>query len=182
MLGLIILAIIVLIVVFFIATYNKLVTLQNRVKNGLSQIDVQLKQRFDLVPNLVETVKGYATHERGTLEQIVELRNSYQPSQSIETKAAQANELSQTLGRLFALQENYPELKANENFKELQLQLQKLEDQIRFSRQFYNDTVQIFNDKLLVFPNNILGKLLGFTEKTYFQATSEESMNPTVNF
>lgn len=169
-------------VLWFISVYNGLIVSKNRIKNSFSQIDVLLKQRFDMVPNLVETVKGYAKHERETFNEVINARNNYNTASSIEGKAESDNMFSSALGKLFALTESYPDLKANQNFLELQEQLKDLEEQIRFSRQMYNDTVQIYNDKILVFPNNLISNMFGFKEESYFEISQEEKQNVKVTF
>ena len=157
---------------FIVGLYNNLVSLRIRVKNAWSQIDTQLKRRFDLIPNLVETVKGYAGHEQETLEKVIEARNKYSPANTVEATAKAEGELSSTLKNLFALAESYPDLKANENFMALQVELSGTEDKIAFARQFYNDSVQRYNSSLLVFPNNIIVSLFGkdkFKEEKFFE-------------
>ena len=170
--GWIILAIIVVLVLFIIGLYNNLVHLKMRVKNAWAQIDTQLKRRFDLIPNLVETVKGYMAHEKNTLTGVVEARNSFATAQTVEDKSQANNQLTTTLKSLFALSEAYPDLKANENFTALQEELTGTEDKIAYARQFYNDTVQMYNTALMSFPQNIFARLFGFKEESFFEITN----------
>jgi len=173
MIGWIILGIVVILVLFIVGVYNKLVSLRLRVKNAWAQIDTQLKRRFDLIPNLVETVKGYAKHEENTLQKVIEARNKYVAANSVDDAAVASNELSNCLKSIFALSESYPDLKANENFNSLQIELTGTEDKIAYARQFYNDTVQKYNESLAVFPNNIVGNIFGFKEEQFFAVTDE---------
>jgi len=161
--------IIVLIIILTIFLYNRIVSLNVRCNNAWASIDNQLKRRADLIPNLVEVTKGYAKHESETLEKIVLARN-----ESITDKAKQSEEISKGLNKLFALTENYPELKANELFQNLQIELVGTEDKIAYARQFYNDTVQHFNTAIMMFPNNLLAKMLNFKEKEYFKVLDED--------
>ena len=172
----------VLIVLWGIGVYNNLITLRNRVKDQWSQIDVQLKRRFDLIPNIVNTVKGYAKHEKETLEDIVKARNNYTSATSPNEKMKANNELSNVLPRLFALSESYPDLKANENFLELQKELQETEDKIAYARQFYNDTVLKYNNKIMMVPSNIIAGLFHFAKEEFFQADESERENVKVEF
>jgi len=169
MTGFIILGIVVLIIIVVIFIYNNLVSLKMRVQNAWAQIDTQLKRRFDLIPNLVETVKGYATHEQGTFEKIVEARNSYTNATSVSDKSQANNMLTDTLKSVFALAENYPDLKANENFASLQVELSSTEDKVAYSRQFYNDTVQMYNTAIMTFPSNVLAGMFNFKEESFFE-------------
>jgi LemA protein len=178
----IIFVVLLVLVLFIISTYNSLVVKRNRVKNAWAQIDVQLKKRFDLIPNLVETVKGYAKHEAGTLEAVVKARNQYISAVTPEEMMKANNEMTGALSRLFALAENYPDLKANTNFMELQNELTQVEDKIAYARQFYNDTVMIFNNAIQVFPSNLLAGLFGFKEEAYFKADEAERQNVKVQF
>ena len=172
---LIALIIIVLLVVFVISLYNTLVQLRLKVKNAWSQIDVQLQRRFDLIPNLVETVKGYMSHENDVLTRVTELRTSWANAGSIHQKAEIDNQLSGALKTIMAVSENYPDLKANQNFSELQEELQNTENKIAFSRQFYNDTVTRYNTKLEVFPSNIIASMFHFEASEFFKVDSEEA-------
>ena len=181
--GWIILIVLLLIVFWIIGQYNGLVTLRQRVKNAWSQIDVQLQRRFDLIPNLVETVKGYMAHEEGVLEKVTELRTSWANANSVSEKAELDNQLSGALKTIMAVSENYPDLKANQNFSELQQELQNTENKISFSRQFYNDSVTMYNTKLEVVPSNIIASMFGFKPEDLFKAESEEARkNVKVDF
>ncbi len=180
---LIILAIVVVLVIFVISIYNSLVTLRQRVKNSWSQIDVQLQRRFDLIPNLVETVKGYMSHEAGVLEKVTELRSSWANAKTISQKAEVDNVLSDTLKTIMAVSENYPDLKANQNFSELQNDLKQTEDKISYSRQFYNDSVTKYNTKLELFPSSFIASMFHFTAETLFEVESQEARkNVKVDF
>jgi len=169
-----------------IGMYNSLIRLKNRVDEAWSDIDVQLKRRYDLIPNLIETVKGYAGHEKETLQKVTEARASAMKAQeggSAKDQAAAENMLSGTLKTLFALSENYPDLKANANFLELQRELSDTENKIMASRRFYNGNVRDFNTKLEVFPTNIIGNMLGFKSREYFEIGDEkERENVKVKF
>lgn len=178
----IVLIIVVLIVLYVISTYNSLVSLRNKVKDSWSQIEVLLKRRADLIPNLVETVKGYANHEKGTLEAVIEARNKYVTANTVEDEMKASGELTGALNRLFALTEAYPELKANTNFVDLQNNLKETEDKISFSRQFYNDTVLNYNNKIEMFPSNIIASIFKFGKSQFFEATEEDKKVPTVKF
>lgn len=182
----VILVVVFLLVMFFISTYNKLVQLRNKVRNGWSQIDVQLKRRFDLIPNLAETVKGYANLEKGIFEEFARARGLYaQASQAGNVEqAAQANAtLGGTLSRLLMVTERYPELKANSNFQDMMKQLKETEDKISFSRQFYNDTVLGYNNKIELFPSNIVAGMFKFKAAQFFEVTdSAQREAPKVQF
>lgn len=169
----IILGILAVIILAVIGIYNNLVHLKMRVKNAWAQIDTQLKRRFDLIPNLVETVKGYMVHEEKTLKEVVEARNSFASAEDVEGKAEANNNLTNTLKSIFALAEAYPDLKANENFTSLQVELSSTEDKIAYARQFYNDTVQMYNTAIMSFPANILAGMFGFKEEKFFEVTDE---------
>jgi len=162
--------------------YNKFVTLRNKVENAWAQIDVQLKKRFDLIPNLVETVKGYAKHEKGIFEEVARMRSAVSNAKNREEYVEANNQLTSTLKTLFAVAENYPNLKANENFMQLQGELSNIEGKIAYSRQFYNDTVFMFNTDIQKFPAVLFAKILGFKEQVYFKATEEEKQNVKVSF
>ena len=177
-----ILGVLVVIAIFFVTTYNGLVVARNKVRDQFSQIDVQLKKRFDLIPNLVETVKGYAKHESETLEKVIEARNGYANAKTDAEKMAASKEMSQGVMQIFALAENYPELKANSNFLELQGQLKEVEDKISYARQFYNDSVLMYNNKTEVFPSNIVASMFGFKRETFFEADEKERENVEVKF
>ena len=176
----IIIAIIVLILIYFGVTYNSFVKLSNTVKEAFSTMDVYLKKRWDLIPNIVETVKGYAKHEKSTLKEIIELRNSTYDNMSANEKVDVNNKLSQGINKLMAIAEAYPDLKANENFKDLSQQLTKVEDDIANSRKYYNGAVRIFNDKVQMFPSNIVAGMLGFKEQKMFEASESERENVQV--
>lgn len=183
MIGWIILAVVAVIVLYVISTYNNLKTIENKVDNSWSQIDVQLQRRFDLIPNFVETVKGYMKHESETFEKIAALRTSWANTQSVADKANIDNQLSGALKTIMAVSENYPELKANQNFSELSEELRNTENKISFSRQFYNDIVTKFNTKLELFPSNIIANTFGFKQRELFKAESEEARkNVKVDF
>lgn len=179
---LIIFVVLVVLLVLIMTIYNGLITRKNRVKNAWSQIDVQLKRRFDLIPNLVETVKGYAKHEKETLEEVIRARNTYVSASTTEDAIKANNEIVGALNRLFALAESYPELKANENFKHLQGELSITEDKIGYSRQFYNDTVMMYNNFKQVFPNNIISSIFNFKDEPFFQVEEAERNNVQVKF
>ena len=171
MIALAVIGVVVLGLVGWLASsYNTLVKFRNMVQNRWAQIDVQLKRRFDLVPNLVETVKGYAAHEREVLERVTQARSMIQNSQSLEQRQQAENALTGTLRSLFAVAEAYPQLQANQNFMELQRELSDLEAKIAFARQFYNDTTMKYNTETQSFPTNILAGMFGFQAMPYFQA------------
>ncbi|HEX5946080.1 MAG TPA: LemA family protein [Acidimicrobiales bacterium] len=174
----IVVVVLVLLALYVIASYNGLVSLRNRIENAWAQIDVQLKRRYDLIPNLVETVKGYASHERETLDAVIQARNAGMSAQGPHDQAEAENVLSGALKSLFALSEAYPDLKANQNFAQLQEELTGTEGRIAYARQFYNDTVYRYNTKVQSFPANILANMVRFSEREYFQA-DDESRGPT---
>ncbi|HBY57374.1 MAG TPA: hypothetical protein DEG96_05875 [Candidatus Atribacteria bacterium] len=176
------LIIIILIVMWGILTYNKLITLRGRVDNSWAQIDVQLKRRFNLIPNLVNTVKGYAKHEEETLEHITASRTKYLSAKTPEEKLGANSELTGALTRLFAVAENYPDLKASANFLDLQKQLKDTEDKISYSRQFYNDTAMKYNISIVQVPTSIIANLFGFKSRPYFKTEGEERENIEVKF
>lgn len=183
MIGWIILAVVVVIVIAVIAMYNGLVQAKIKVDNAWSQIDVQLQRRFDLIPNFVETVKGYMAHESETFEKIAELRTSWANTESVAEKASLDNELSNALKTIMAVSEGYPELKANQNFMQLSEELRNTENKISFARQFYNDTVTMYNTKLEVFPSNIIAGMFHFKARDLFEAESAEARkNVKVDF
>jgi LemA protein len=169
----IILGVIVVLLLFVITVYNSLVALRQRVNQSFADVDVQLKQRHDLIPNLVETVKGYAAHERGTLEAVIQARNSAMGAQGPAQQAAAENALSGALRQLFALSEAYPNLKANENFQQLQMELTDLENKIAASRRFFNNAVQEYNTGIQRFPAALFAGALGFSEKQFFDLGAE---------
>ena len=177
------LIILVVLIIAIIALYNGLVTARIKVDNAWSQIDVQLQRRFDLIPNFVETVKGYMNHESETFEKIAKLRTSWANAGSVSEKANLDNQLSSTLKTIMAVSENYPELKANQNFSDLSEELRNTENKISFSRQFYNDTVTMYNTKLQVFPSNILAGMFNFTPRDLFKTENDEARkNVKVDF
>ncbi len=173
-----IIAIVVVVLLIIVGLYNHLISMDNRCKNAWSQIDNQLKRRADLIPNLVEVTKGYAKHESETLVNIINARNK---AYSMSDIAKNSEEVSKNLKNLLMLGESYPELKANELFKNLQIELTGTEDKIAFARQFYNDTVQHFNTSITIFPNNIMASIMKLKEKEYFKVSDEEKENIKVN-
>ena len=173
----IIIAIVILLIIYICAIYNSLVNLNNKVKEAFSTMDVYLKKRWDLVPNIVETVKGYAKHEKDTLEKIVELRNSSYNKMSDDEKIKKNQELSSGISKIMALAEAYPDLKASENFNELSNQLSKIEDDIANSRKYYNGVVRMYNNKVEMFPSNIFAGLFGYKSKSMFEANENEREN-----
>lgn len=179
----IVLIVVVLVGAWLILTYNGLITLRNRTDEAWSDIDVQLKRRYDLIPNLVNTVKGYATHEAGTLEKVTAARTAAMSAQGPHDKAVAENMLSNTLKSIFALSEAYPDLKANQNFLKLQDELSDTENKIQAARRFYNGNVRDFNTKLQVFPTNMIGGALGFKKFEFFEVQVEGERNaPEVKF
>lgn len=174
--------VVVAIIVFVIVTYNSLVQLRNKVKNAFAQIDTQLQRRFDLIPNLVETVKGFATHEKELLESVAASRSGYINASSNGEKMAMNNQLTSSLRSLFAVSENYPELKSNTNFLQLQDELSETEDKVTYARQFYNDAVTIYNNKLQTFPNNMVAGIFGFREEELFNSVEDAKEAPKVSF
>jgi LemA protein len=180
---LIIVAVVVMVALWLIMAYNSLITWRNRVDESWSDIDVQLKRRYDLIPNLVETVKGYAAHESGVFEKVTVARSAAMSAGSMADKAAKENMLSDTLKSLFAVSEAYPDLKANQNFLKLQDELSDTENKIQASRRFYNSNVRDFNTKLQVFPTNIFGNMMGFKAREFFEITNQaEKENVQVKF
>jgi LemA protein len=177
----VILAVIIIIVIWGVAIYNGLVTFKNQVENAWRQIDVQLKRRHDLIPNLVKTVKGAMEFERDTLQAVIEARTKAVDAKSVEDKGIAEGFLTQALGKLFALVENYPDLKSNQNILKLQEELTSTENRVGFARQFYNDLVAKFNIKQSVFPSVIVANLFGFTKAVYFQAEEAEKVVPKVD-
>ncbi|MEA4923528.1 MAG: LemA family protein [Eubacteriaceae bacterium] len=181
--GIVIAAIVIIIVIWFIAAYNGFIKLRNSVEESFSTMDVYMKKRFDLIPNLVETVKGYAAHEAGTLEKVTAARSAVQNSSTTEERLANENILSGTLRSLFAVSEAYPDLKANQNFMDLQQQLKKVEEDIVNARKYYNAVVKQFNTKCEVFPSNIVAGMFHFERKPMFEVDSEdERKNVKVEF
>ncbi|MBN1274852.1 LemA family protein [Candidatus Woesearchaeota archaeon] len=178
----IILGIVALVILLVIGLFNRLIRLRNQVKNSFAQIDVQLKRRNDLIPNLVETVKGYMKHEREVLENVTKARAAVMSAKSVGKKAEASNQLTDTLKSLFAVSEGYPDLKANQNFLQLQEEITGTENKIAYARQHYNDMVMVFNTKVQTFPNNAFAGMLGFKEEQSFEATAEERKNVKVKF
>jgi len=167
--GVVVIVIVVLIALVFIGIYNSLVRARNAVRNAWSQIDVQLKRRYDLIPNLVETVKGYAVHEKGTLEAVIKARQQCIDASGVARQAAAENMLTGALRQLFALSEAYPDLKANQNFGQLQEELSSTENKISFARQYYNNTVENYNTKIQTFPAVVVAGLFDFTPEEFFE-------------
>ena len=176
-------AVVLLIVIWVIATYNRFIRLKNSIEEAFSTMDVYLKKRYDLIPNLVETVKGYASHEKETLEKVMQARRVAMDATSMEDKAAGENMLSGTLKSLFAVAEAYPDLKANANFMELQGELRRMEDEIASARKYYNAIVKVYNTKREVFPSVIIAGMFGFGKKPLFEVSAaEERENVKVKF
>jgi LemA protein len=180
--GWIITGVIIVLVLAIILMYNSFIRLRNQVKNAFAQIDVQLKRRNDLIPNLIETVKGYMAHEKTVLENVTKARSAILAANTVEDKAKASNMMSQTLKSLFAVSENYPTLKANENFMQLQEELSGTENKIAYSRQYYNDIVTVFNTKIETFPNNVFASLFNFVKEKLFETPEEEKKNVKVQF
>lgn len=178
----IVIVLIILLATFLVSNYNSLVRLRNKVKDQWAQIDVQLKKRCDLIPNLVETVKGYAKHEKSTLEDVIKARNTFLSASTSEEEMKASGEITQALNKLFALSETYPELKANENFMSLQNDLRDVEEKISYARQFYNDNVMVYKNKIEMFPSNIVAGLFGFKQEPFFEASEDERKNVEVKF
>lgn len=178
----IVIVIVILLAVLFIGGYNSLVKLRNTVEEGFATMDVYLKKRYDLIPNLVETVKGYAKHESEVFEKVTEARAGVQSASSVEEKLKNENALSGTLKTLFAVSEAYPELRANENFLNLQDQLEKIEEDIANARKYYNAVVKEMNNKVEMFPTNIVAGIFGFKRQPMFEAPAEERGNVSVKF
>jgi len=180
--GIIVVVVVVLLVLFLIFAYNGLVKARNRVDNAYSQIEVQQKRRYDLIPNLVETVKGYAAHERETLERVVQARNQAVSAQGPAAQGQAENVLTGALRQLFAVAEAYPDLKANQNFLNLQEELTSSEDRVAYARQFYNDTVLKYNNKIQTIPSNVIAGMFSFQEREYFEGEEEARTVPRVQF
>jgi len=174
--GWIILGVIVVIAIWVISIYNSLVAMRQRVNQSFADIDVQLKQRHDLIPNLVETVKGYASHERGTLEAVVQARNAAMAAPGVEQKVAAENMLTGALRQLFALSEAYPDLKANQNFQQLQAELSDIENKLAAARRFFNNAVQEYNTGIQQFPAALFAAMLGFSQRTFFDVGEERAV------
>lgn len=178
----IVIIIIIALILFLISTYNGLVKSRNKVKNSWAQIEVQLNRRGDLIPNLIETVKGYAAHESKVFDDVTQARAGLMNANGVQEMANADDTLNQTLKSLFAVAENYPDLKANENFKNLQNQLEETENKISYSRQFYNDTVLMYNNKCETFPSNIFANAFGFKQAEFFKAQEGTETVPKVEF
>jgi LemA protein len=178
----IIVAIVVLLLLVFVVQYNGLVRLRNRIDNAWSQIDVQLQRRHDLIPNLVETVKGYASHEKETLERVVQARNQAVSAQGPAAQGQAENVLTGALRQLFAVAEAYPDLKANQGFLNLQEELTSTEDRVAYARQFYNDSVLKYNNKIQSIPSNIIAGMFNFNEREYFETEEQSREVPRVQF
>ncbi len=173
----IILAVIILIIIYAFILYNNFISLDNKVKEAFSTMDVYLKKRWDLIPNLVETVKGYAKYEEETLTRVTKLRNTVYNEMTNDEKIINNEELSSDVSKIMALKEAYPELKANENFIDLSNKLTKIEDDIANARKYYNGTIRIYNNKVQMFPNNIFAKIFGYKTKRMFEASLEDKQN-----
>ena len=178
----IILALVLIFVFYVIGIYNRLVNARNKVKDQFSQIDVQLKRRIDLIPNLVETVKGYAKHEEGTLKEVIEARNKMASANNINEELEASGEVTSALNKLFALAESYPDLKANENFMSLQKDLKETEDKISYARSFYNDTVLNYNNLREQFPSSVIAGMFNFERIDFFKADDKDKENVKVEF
>ena len=178
----VVVAVVVLLLLLVVATYNRLVRLRNRTENAWAQVDVQLRRRYDLIPNLVEAVKGYAAHERETFENVTNARAAAQQAQGVEQQAQAENVLTAALGRLFAVAEAYPQLRATENFQQLQAQLTETEQKIAVSRQVYNDTVLTYDNALETVPTSIVAGLFHFEPRAYFEAEGAAREAPAVQF
>jgi LemA protein len=178
-----IVAVVLLVAILVIALYNRLVRLRNRAENAWAQVDVQLRRRYDLIPNLVETVKGYASHERTTFEEVTKARTAAQQAQTVQEQAKAENILTEAIGRLFAVAEQYPELRATENFQQLQGQLEETEGKIAVSRQVYNDAVLTYDTALETVPTNIVGNMFSFEAREYFEVEEPATREaPRVQF
>lgn len=177
----ILIGVIAVILIYFLITYNKLINLKNRVEEAFSTMDVYLKKRWDLIPNLVETVKGYAKHEKDTLNEIVSLRNKSYDNMTNNDKLATNNKVTKDISRLMLLAESYPDLKANQNFIDLSKKLTELEEDIANSRKYYNGTIRLMNNMVEMFPSNIVAKILGYKQLKMFEAKQEEKENIKVN-
>jgi LemA protein len=176
------LAVTALVALAIVVLYNRLVRLRNRVENAWSQVDVQLRRRYDLIPNLVETVRGYASHERATFEEVTRARTAAQEARTVEEQGQAENVLTAAIGRLFAVAEAYPELRASENFQQLQSQLEETENKIQISRQVYNDTVLTYENARETVPTNVIASLFGFGPKQFFEIEEAAREAPRVAF
>jgi len=178
----IVLGVILFLALILVSLFNRLAKQRVVISEASADIETILKQRYDMIPNLVSIVKGYAQHEKGTFEAVTELRNKAMTANSFEEKAGLEDQISKGLSKIFALAENYPELKANTNFLDLQSSLKDLEDNIQKARRFYNGTVRDFNTMIVVFPNNIIAGILGFKAEPFFEASEEEQKNVEIKF
>jgi len=178
----ILIIVVAVLVLYVISTYNRLVKARNKVRDQWAQIDVQLKRRYDLIPNLVETVKGYAKHEKETLEAVINARNSAVSASSVDDKIDADNQVTQAISKLFALTESYPELKANENFIKLQDELSGIEKEVAGARQYYNAAVRSYNYNVMAIPDSIVASIMHHEKMKMFEANEEERKNVTVNF
>ena len=178
----IVFAVLILLFVFIVVTYNNLVVMRNKVRNSFAQIDTQLQRRFDLIPNLVETVQGYASHEKELLENVARTRGGYMNAGSMAERLNANNQLTAALRTLFTVVENYPTLQANASFLQLQQELTNTEQDVAFARQFYNDTVTLYNNKRQMFPSNIVASLFGFKEEELFTSDDDARTAPRVQF
>lgn len=178
----VVIIVILLFAVYVVASYNRFIILRNRIREAFSGIDVQLKRRTDLIPNLISTVKGYAKHEKEVFQNVTKARSALLSARSMGEKAEANNMVTSALKSLFAVAEAYPELKASMNFQDLQRQLEDTEDKIAYSRQFYNSNVLDYNNKIAVFPGNVIAGIFGFKENEFFQTAEEEKKNVKVDF
>ena len=178
----VLIAVVVLIIIIFAGYYNRFVILSNRIDNSLGQIDVQLKRRADLIPNLVESVKGYAKHEKEAIKEVTDARKALVSAKDLPGRVKADNVLEGALGRLFAIAEGYPDLKANTNFLELQRELTSTEDKVAYSRQFYNDSILDYNNKCKTFPGNLFAGMFGFKEKEYIKIAPADKEPVKVKF
>src|SRR5437764_3145343 len=178
----VVIAIVVLLLLVVVGMYNKLVRLRNRSENAWAQVDVQLRRRYDLIPNLIEAVKGYAAHERGTFEEVTKARTAAQQAQTVEQQAQAENVLTAALGRLFAVAEAYPQLRATENYQQLQAQLAETEQKIAVARQVYNDTVLSYDNALETVPTSLIAGLFNFQPRAYFETEDATRQAPAVQF
>ena len=178
----IVIAVIVIIIIYAFITYNNFIKLKNMVKEAFATMDVYLKKRWDLIPNIVETVKGYAKHEENTLKEVVELRNSSYDSMSDDEKVKANQKISKDINKIMLLAESYPDLKASTNFQDLSSELSKVEEDIANSRKYYNGVVEMFNNKVEMFPSNIFAKLFGYKTKEMFETDEQERENIKVSF
>lgn len=178
----IVIAVIVIIIIYAFITYNNFIKLKNMVKEAFATMDVYLKKRWDLIPNIVETVKGYAKHEENTLKEVVELRNSSYDSMSDDEKVKANQKISKDINKIMLLAESYPDLKASTNFQDLSRELSKVEEDIANSRKYYNGVVEMFNNKVEMFPSNIFAKLFGYKTKEMFETDEQERENIKVSF